>query len=450
MAFLDQSEDSVNIAIKTMSDDTGIKETNKNLNSITKTAEDTSKKSDDVASNWKSNMNKVAVATAAVGAGLTLYAKNATDYAVNYVKNARSIARITGDSTEETSRLLAVTNRLGLDTGKVGSIFGIFSKKIAEASGDTNTNRIAQEKLQIQIRATQKAIDDNANEIKKNGDKTGDLTLKQDALKNKLAELQDQAKKTTNPLEGLNVSLKNADGTSRSFSAILLDVSDKFKAMPNGAQKTALAMDLFGRSGKDMIKVLNLGSAGIRDLEAQADKLGLTLTSKNIGQIDAYIKAQKEMKLQTDSLKMSVGLATVPVLTDFQSKLNQVTATLLGMHGPVHTATVDVLAFGGPVLGATAAVVGFAANVSTMIDGLAKLGFVLANFVWWATFASLAAAAIGGTIVWMHKLGGEWSSISNSIIGQSDCRFKEYGYRQTEIRLRENIGRTIRQRFTDS
>jgi light-regulated signal transduction histidine kinase (bacteriophytochrome) len=132
MAFLDQSEDSVNIAIKTMSDDTGIKETNKNLNSITKTAEDTSKKSDDVASNWKSNMNKVAVATAAVGAGLTLYAKNATDYAVNYVKNARSIARITGDSTEETSRLLAVTNRLGLDTGKVGSIFGIFSKKIAE------------------------------------------------------------------------------------------------------------------------------------------------------------------------------------------------------------------------------------------------------------------------------------------------------------------------------
>jgi uncharacterized membrane protein len=49
---------------------------------------------------------------------------------------------------------------------------------------------------------------------------------------------------------------------------------------------------------------------------------------------------------------------------------------------------------------------------------------VLSNFVWWGVFASLAAAAIGGTIVWMHKLGGEWSNISNSIISQSDSAAK--------------------------
>jgi hypothetical protein len=56
-----------------------------------------------------------------------------------------------------------------------------------------------------------------------------------------------------------------------------------------------------------MIKVLNLGSAGIKDLEAQADKLGSDSNmAKNIGQIDAYIKAQKDNeRCKPIQLKMS-------------------------------------------------------------------------------------------------------------------------------------------------
>ncbi|PLU75843.1 hypothetical protein BMJ22_21050, partial [Sinorhizobium medicae] len=46
----------------------------------------------------------------------------------------------------------------------------------------------------------------------------------------------------------LGVAATNADGSLRSSSAVLLDVADKFAAMEDGAQKTALAVQLFGRS----------------------------------------------------------------------------------------------------------------------------------------------------------------------------------------------------------
>ena len=54
------------------------------------------------------------------------------------------------------------------------------------------------------------------------------------------------------------------------FNEILLETADKFKGLPNGVDKTAIALKLFGRSGKDMIPVLNLGSKGIQELQKKS------------------------------------------------------------------------------------------------------------------------------------------------------------------------------------
>ena len=59
---------------------------------------------------------------------------------------------------------------------------------------------------------------------------------------------------------------------------MLKDVAAVFKDMPNGAEKSTLAVQLFGRSGLDMIPMLNKGADGIADLEAKTAAYGLTLT----------------------------------------------------------------------------------------------------------------------------------------------------------------------------
>lgn len=63
----------------------------------------------------------------------------------------------------------------------------------------------------------------------------------------------------------LGISTKNA-------SEAMIQMADIFAAMPDGAEKTALAIKLFGKSGEGMIPMLNEGTAGMRRMvEAGAE-----------------------------------------------------------------------------------------------------------------------------------------------------------------------------------
>lgn len=321
---------------------------------------------DKVGSSIDEGLKTASKGLAVAGAGLTLYAKSATDFTVDLVKSSTKLGRELGTSTEEASRLVSALGRMGITTEQASASFGIFAKNIKEATDGSADNQLAQAKLQNQIEKTKREIAETTAEIKKNGDKTGDLTFKIKELNTNLAVQEADLKKSANAFDRIGVSTKDAEGKQKDFSSILLEVADKFKTMPDGIDKTALSMELFGRSGKDMIRVLNLGSDGIKDLEAQADKLGLTLTSDTIGKVNDLVQSQKNLKQQTDALKIAVGTETAPVLTKFNEKINTIVGSLLSAKGPIHDITVGVLAFGGPVLGASSAALGFAANLATI------------------------------------------------------------------------------------
>lgn len=78
----------------------------------------------------------------------------------------------------------------------------------------------------------------------------------------------------------LGISATNASGDLKSADQLLLEIADSFEKMPDGAQKSAIAMELFGRSGAQMIPFLNAGASGISELTAQAERLGLVLSSE--------------------------------------------------------------------------------------------------------------------------------------------------------------------------
>ncbi len=79
----------------------------------------------------------------------------------------------------------------------------------------------------------------------------------------------------TRTLENLGVSLTGAGGKVRSVSEVFGDVADRFSKMPDGVEKTAIAIALFGRSGSDMIPMLNAGREGLAKMGDEAERLGL-------------------------------------------------------------------------------------------------------------------------------------------------------------------------------
>jgi hypothetical protein len=77
--------------------------------------------------------------------------------------------------------------------------------------------------------------------------------------------------------DAIGVSATDAAGRLRPTTAVIADIAERFKGMEDGAGKTALAIQLFGRSGAELIPMLNRGRDGITGLMREADELGITL-----------------------------------------------------------------------------------------------------------------------------------------------------------------------------
>jgi uncharacterized membrane protein YgcG len=75
----------------------------------------------------------------------------------------------------------------------------------------------------------------------------------------------------------LGIETRDAAGNIRPMDDVLLDVADKFKTMPDGAQKAALAVQLFGKSGMELIPMLNEGREGIERMNREADLFRVTI-----------------------------------------------------------------------------------------------------------------------------------------------------------------------------
>lgn len=80
--------------------------------------------------------------------------------------------------------------------------------------------------------------------------------------------------------KALGISVTDAASSLKDSDELLLEIADKFEVMENGAGKTALAIDLFGRSGADLIPMLNQGRAGLEAMTDEAARLGLVIDTE--------------------------------------------------------------------------------------------------------------------------------------------------------------------------
>ena len=130
----------------------------------------------------------------------------------------------------------------------------------------------------------------------------------------------------------MGVSIKDVNGNLRPMQDVMLEVSDRFMNMENGAQKTALAIKIFGRSGSELIPLLNLGSAGLREQISLAEKLGMVFTEKTAKAADRFMDSMVELKGVLTGMRNDIGNALIPVFTQFA---NGVTTALAFIRGKI-------------------------------------------------------------------------------------------------------------------
>jgi TP901 family phage tail tape measure protein len=78
----------------------------------------------------------------------------------------------------------------------------------------------------------------------------------------------DPASKTNEALKSIGINSRDAAGKVRSMDAVMLDIADKFSKMEDGALKSSIAQDIFGRSGANLIPMLNGGREALSQYQA--------------------------------------------------------------------------------------------------------------------------------------------------------------------------------------
>lgn len=202
----------------------------------------------------------------------------------------------------------------------------------------------------------------------------------------------------------LGISVRDATGNMRSTEVVLGEVADRIAAMPDGAEKTALAMRVFGKAGAELIPLLAGGSAGLREMAAEADAMGLVIDEKTGKAAEGFNDNLTRLKSVMAGVATQIMAALAPALESLSAWVVDAAKAFQNLSPQTQqflavAATVAVAL--GPALVALGAVVSSLGTVAIAIRAVGAV--LLANPI------AVAVAAIGLAVVVIYE---NWDGIS--------------------------------------
>lgn len=147
------------------------------------------------------------------------------------------------------------------------------------------------------------------------------LTTGVRALSRSISEAAQGSKEFAGVYASLGVSVKDAAGAMRGTNAIILDVADAFARLEDGATKTALAQKLFGRSGTELIPLLNSGARGIKELGDEAERIGLVFREDAAKQAEIFNDSLTRMQGAITGVGRQIAVSMLPALSDIADEM---------------------------------------------------------------------------------------------------------------------------------
>ncbi|MDH6185478.1 hypothetical protein [Polaromonas sp. CG_23.6] len=151
-----------------------------------------------------------------------------------------------------------------------------------------------------------------------NQEKLGGALVK---LTKNMSDAADGTGEAKKGFDALGISVANADGTLKSSDAVLSEVAGKFAGFKDGAEKTALAVNLFGKSGAELIPMLNSGADGLQDMADEARRMGLVLDTETSRAAEVFNDTMSKLSLQQTAFANAVTTAVLPVLQSIADEM---------------------------------------------------------------------------------------------------------------------------------
>ena len=235
---------------------------------LTQMEKQTTTTSEKVQTSFKSISDTVAKA----GVVLSGFAATAVNSAVKWGTAVAGLSAKTGMAAEESSKLLAVAKRVGIGTDEASQMFSRFARSAYNAA-------------EGQAAAAQ------------SGASVSDVYSK------------------------LGISLLNTNGSMKSTAQIFSEVQEKIAAMPNGLEKTALEMEMFGRSGAQMHGILNMTKGEMDAVTEKARAMGLILNDAQASGMKNFGRDVNEAKGMLTTMGIAIGTELMPQLRQLMTEV---------------------------------------------------------------------------------------------------------------------------------
>lgn len=187
----------------------------------------------------------------------------------------------------------------------------------------------------------------------------------------------------------LGVSATDSSGKVRASSEVLLELADTFAGLEDGAAKSQLAVELFGKGGQFMADSLSKGSTELRRLTVEAAGFGAVVSGEAAAAAGEFGDNVDRVKAILDAVAMTVANEAIPA---FNAMFREIFASREAMEGLRTVAHAAGLTLKG--LGVAGLFV--ATSFEPLLEAVKNLSLAILNYLSmdWIGAAKRASAAI--------------------------------------------------------
>ena len=278
----------------------------------------------------------------AVGAsaGLAGLGSKLAKEALAWNLSVKKMQSLTGATAEQASTFLSVANYMGVATDVSTVAFAKFAKAVSNA----------QDKMQVA------------------------------SAEGKLA---------TDMFSRLGVSIDQIEG--KNTLEVFKIIQDRLRNMKDGAEKTRVEMELFGKTGYQLHGMLNMSADAMKQVEDRARAMGLIIDDETAKKSAAFNRQLKDMEQTGKRLAIMIGQELLPVVMEYAQGAIDLTKSYSNLATEQKEAISGLIKFG---LEATIVITGIQSVTSAL--KFMRLATIAAAGPWLtlATVAGLAAKSI--------------------------------------------------------
>ena len=286
----------------------------------------------------KSALGKMKNDLMAIGAGVGVVgigAKLAKE-AIQWDVAVKKLSGITGATAKETSELLAVANYMGIAMEDSAGAFAKFSKNVG-------------------------------------------------AAKEKMEVARAEGKLGTDIFSKLGYTLEQIQG--KNTVEVFKMIQERLRGMKDGAEKTRVEMELFGRTGYQMHAMLNMSAEQMDQVAERAKAMGLIIDDETAAKSAKLNRELKDLENTGKRLAVSIGHELVPVFNDYAKEILGAAKRFEAMTAEQKGAIASIVKFG--VEAGTAITI---IRSATTALGFMKLATIAAAGPWVALATAIGLA----------------------------------------------------------